>query len=316
MTGPVIQVRQLVVFVEVARAGSLLGASRALGVSQPVVSRAVRELEQRLGVPLFERGATGVTLTRYGESFLGRASGALAEIRAGVSDLQSLSLAQQARVVAGAMPAAATRLVPLAVARLKASRPGVLVEVIEGTNEMLVPLVLAGDVDVIVGRPMPADRMLGLSHEPLYYERLALAVRAAHPVLSQAPAGLADLMTWPWLVPVRGSSIRLRTEELFHAAGLRLPENRVESVSAAFLRGYALESDAIVVAPYNVVRQDIAAGTLAEIPLDLASTFGSIGITRRAEGTLSQPAEALLRHLRRAAATLRQQSASGVVREL
>ena len=67
------RLQQLREFVAVAEAGSVRSASRALGVTQPALSKSVRQLENEVNAALFLRSASGVTLTPFGNAFLLRA---------------------------------------------------------------------------------------------------------------------------------------------------------------------------------------------------------------------------------------------------
>lgn len=77
-----VKIHQIRAFVEVARQGSIRGASRMLNMSQPALSKSIQELEEGLAAQLFFRRSKGVTLTDAGESFYQHASLILEELRA------------------------------------------------------------------------------------------------------------------------------------------------------------------------------------------------------------------------------------------
>ena len=76
--------------VAIAERGSLRSAARALGVTQPAVTRSIRELEHELGVTLFERKATGMALTSLGDAFVRRATGIQHEVERVRSEMDQL----------------------------------------------------------------------------------------------------------------------------------------------------------------------------------------------------------------------------------
>src|SRR5690349_10219068 len=104
---------------EIARTGSFTAAARALGYSQPAISRQVAAMEAAAGYPLFVREARGVSLTAAGVVVTERASRVLAGVAALADDLAGLGDRLAGRVRLGVYPAAAPVLVPHALARLR-----------------------------------------------------------------------------------------------------------------------------------------------------------------------------------------------------
>ncbi len=83
-----VKIHQIRAFVEVARQGSIRGASRMLNMSQPALSKSIQELEEGLAAQLFFRRSKGVTLTDAGESFYQHASLILEELRAAQEEIR------------------------------------------------------------------------------------------------------------------------------------------------------------------------------------------------------------------------------------
>jgi DNA-binding transcriptional LysR family regulator len=86
-----LKLRQLNALVAVAKLGSMARAAEHLAVSQPVVSKAIAELEQTLGVRLFDRGSHGVEPTVHGRALLKRSQAIFDDLRTSVSELEFLS---------------------------------------------------------------------------------------------------------------------------------------------------------------------------------------------------------------------------------
>ena len=82
-----VKFRHLQTFVEVARQKSVMKAAGLLHVSQPAVTKTIRELEEVLGVAVFERDGRGIRITRYGEVFLRHAGAALTALRQGLDSV-------------------------------------------------------------------------------------------------------------------------------------------------------------------------------------------------------------------------------------
>ncbi|WP_083426951.1 LysR family transcriptional regulator [Geodermatophilus obscurus] len=190
--------RRLLVFREVARAGSLAGAARSLGWTQPAVSQQVRRLEAETGTPLVVREGRGVALTEAGRVLLRHAEGVADRLAAAEQDLAALTGLAAGVVRLAAFPTAAAVLVPPALAGLRRRAPGLEVHfaeleppeaeaaVREGAADLAVVFRHADDEDAV-----PGD----LLREPLHRH----AVQAVLPASAPVPAGLADLAGEPWI---------------------------------------------------------------------------------------------------------------------
>jgi molybdate transport repressor ModE-like protein len=189
--------RRLLVFREVARAGSLAGAARALGWTQPAVSQQVRRLEQDSGAPLVVRGGRGVTLTEAGRVLLRHADAIEARLTAAEQDLASLTGTPTGLVRIAAFPTAAAVLLPPVLAALLERAPRLDVRFTEVEPPEAEAAVRAGEADIAVvfrhaldTTPVEGDLM----REPL----------GRHPVLAVVPQGsvprdLADLAGERWI---------------------------------------------------------------------------------------------------------------------
>lgn len=82
-----IKFRHLQTFLEVARQKSVMKAASILHISQPAVTKTIRELEEALGVAVFEREGRGIRITRYGEVFLRYAGAAITALRQGIDSV-------------------------------------------------------------------------------------------------------------------------------------------------------------------------------------------------------------------------------------
>jgi molybdate transport repressor ModE-like protein len=190
--------RRLLVFREVARTGSLAGAARVLGWTQPAVSQHVRRLEETAGTPLVVRAGRGVSLTEAGRVLLRHADAVADRLEAAAQDLAALAGLQTGRVRVAAFPTAAAVLLPPVLAALLQRAPGLDVRLTELEPPEAEAAVRAGSADLaLVFRhaldtaPVEGD----LLREPLTQHPVVAVVPADRAV----PVDLADLAAERWI---------------------------------------------------------------------------------------------------------------------
>ena len=304
-----IKLRHLQVFAEVARQHSVVKAADSLAVTQPAVSKTLRELEEELGVALFDRSGRGVALTGHGEIFLRHATASLTAVRQGVDAVVRASALEGRVIRMGALPTVSTRLVPEAIRLFKREGAGDVIRVVTGENTVLVDQLRLGELDLVVGRLSDPDRMMGLGFEHLYSERVALVARAGHPLAAPGAFTLAALEGVTVLTPTPSAIIRPWVDRLMLTAGIGKLPDRIETVSTSFGRRYVLDTDAVWFISRGVVAKDIEAGAMVELPIDTAHTMGPVGLTTRVDAPPEGGAALLVSALRRVAQDIRREAA-------
>lgn len=272
-----IKFRHLTCFLEIARQRSFAKAADSLAVSQPAISKTLKELEEILGHPLFERGKGGVLLTPAGETFLRYAGPCVQALRDGVGVVRGHA-PQALEVRVGALSTVESQLLPETIARLHARHGALVIQVAGGSSAQLLAQLKVGELDLVVGRMTDSPEIQGLIFEHLYSESMTLVVRAGHPLLALGEGALAHLADYPLVLPPAGTTIRKYADGLFVQWGIPLAAQRLETLSIALGRRYVLDSEAIWVAPQDAVRHDLADGALAELALGIREPGGSIGI--------------------------------------
>lgn len=295
-------IRQLRLLVAVAETGSMLRAGEVIGLSQPAVTKSIRDLEADLGVPLFDRGNRGVTPTVYGDTLVRHAQVALAQLAHAAEALDDLATGAGGRVVVGTLLAASAWLLPRAIAELRAERPRVIVEVVEGANDRLQPMLARGALDMVVGRLSEFRHRSGVVQRPIYDEEIVILARPGHPLAARRRLALADLLSADWILPPGETTLRRQLEKAFFDAGLDPPRCAVESVSLPTNRRLMRESDLIGAWPQGVAAEEIAAGHLIALPVRLREILGPVGVSLRGDSPLSPSAEAFLAALERVGA--------------
>ena len=296
-----LKLRHLVLVVAIADQGSVLRAAEHLHLAQPAVTRSLREVEGVLGVELFTRGPRGVTPTLFGHAFVEHARAVLAELRRAGERIAGLADGEVGTVTIGTLLAGSNVLLPRAIAALKRDRPGIRVIVQEATFDAQVPRLLDGEIDLILGRLNPIDDLRGLRQITLYGEPVRLVARRDHPARSRPGLRLADLLGYPWVLPLEQTALRTELEQVFRAEGLALPGDLVECTSVLTVRTLVRDTDMIAALPELVARTDAG---IAPLPVPLETVRRQVGVTLPAHRAPTPSARIMLDHLRREAAEL------------
>ena len=187
-------IRQLRYFVEIAECGSFSAAAERLYIAQSALSRQIKELEQHLGTPLFERTARLPRLTLAGQAFLERARRLLADLAQAERVTRDIGEGLQ-----GSLRLNHSSTVPLTgplLARLGGylrDNPGVSLEIAQQSSEAQLEDIAAGRLDIGLLRLPVLRQHEGVVLHELFSEPLLLAVAAAHPLASAPQVKLEQL---------------------------------------------------------------------------------------------------------------------------
>ena len=295
------RLRHIELVAELYDSRSILKASRRLNLTQPTVTKALQDVEGTLAVPLFKRSNRGLEPTAYGDIFVRHAKIVLAQLRHAAEEIESLRAGYSGKVTVGTLLAASASILPDAVALLKKDRPGVAISIVVGTYDVLLPSLLVGDLDMVLGRMPEQGRNRALVYEDFYAEPICLVVRRGHPLTRKRRLGLRELVNEAWLLPLPETTLRRQIERAFLDADAPLPRNVIESVSILTNRVLLRKSDCIGVMPYHVALDDVEHELLSILPVKLKSIESPVGAILRAPGRLAPAASALLECLRIAA---------------
>jgi DNA-binding transcriptional LysR family regulator len=286
-----LKLRHLVLLVAIVEEGSFVRAAESLYISQPAVTRSVRELEELVGTALFVRGPRGVLPTVAGEILVERARSALGSLRRASEQLEEVRHGGARLLRVGTNLAGAYALLPQAIVALKQAHFGTAISVVEGTAEALTTSLQRDEVDLLVGRLDPGTYRGSLHHIRLYDEAVRPVVRRDHPALTATTRHLTDLLSYPWILPLRPSALRDELDDMFADEGLRLPRDITECSTLLTTREIILETDAIAPLPMLIgVRDQL----LDMLPLRLDTVPRAIGITLPADRSVSREARLLV----------------------
>ena len=282
-----IKFRHLDAFSAIARARSFKVAAKQLNLTQPAISKTLKELEGILGVIVMERSRSGVALTPEGDVFLQFAEQSTAALRQGLRSIRTTS-ATAGHLKVGALPSVASSLLPAAAISFTQTSPDILLEIYEGPHHDLTARLRSGGLDLVIGRLGKPDTMVGLSFQQLYSEEVVIVANVDSQALHSRD--FAALDSFRVLYPPKDSAIRPLVARLLISHGVPLFQNRIETASPAFGRAVVMaDPNTIWIIRRGVVADDIAKGKLAPLKMDMAPTLGAVGIMSRAEEIPSVP---------------------------
>src|SRR4029450_9462560 len=138
-----INLRQLRAFVSIGRLGSFTKAADALHATQPALSAQIRELEESLGVKLFDRSTRSVTLTQAGEDLMPVVDNVLGDIGSVVARARDVAPRNTGGGTGGGLPSLSATLMPEVVARMRALHPGISIVMKDALAERILGLIRA-----------------------------------------------------------------------------------------------------------------------------------------------------------------------------
>jgi DNA-binding transcriptional LysR family regulator len=293
-----LRLRDLHVLSAVAEAGSMAKAAVALGVSQPVISDAVADLEATIGVRLLDRSRRGVTPTLYGRALLDRSQNAFDELRQGIRDIEFLADPTTGEVRVGCAESLAPGvLAPIvdAVAR-RLPRVRFTVTAVNTLNPRLeFPDLRSRRLDVVIARtadPSPGEYEYAedLAIEKLFDDHLVVVAGASSPWASRRKVKLAELADAHWILPVNTWN-SWRAEEAFHAIGSNMPEVTVDTFSVALRRELLATGRFVAAIPASTLRSKARDNALKVLPVEFPNQPWPVVLVTLKDRTLGSAAQ-------------------------
>ncbi|MFZ8941001.1 MAG: LysR family transcriptional regulator [Gemmobacter sp.] len=287
--------RQLSAFVAIHEEGSFSRAAERLAATQSGLSMQIRNMEERLGLRLFERTARGVTPTEAGRHLYGVAVDILHRLDAAEIDLRNLSKIVSGPLAVGLMPTFTRGVLAPVLSDLIADHPDVTLRVIEGYSALLVEMVAAGELDFAVV-PHPVTRE-GLRVEAFGRDREILVMRAGGARAHLAPAALAEIASMKLVLPLRGNARRDRLEAAFAESGL-VPEATLDMDAMIATLDFVARSDYATILPATICTADLGGAERWLHPIVDPALSVNYALISPATRAMSPAARAFLDRLR------------------
>src|SRR4051812_25587759 len=264
-----LKTRQLMLLIAIGDEGNIHRAAEILNMSQPAASKLLKDLEDVLGISLFDRLPRGMRPTWYGETLIRHARIALSSLTLAGSELEALKTGRAGEVTVGAITGPAVSLLPKAVAIVAREHPDLRLQLVVESSDVLLERLSQSKLDIMIGRLFERHEKTNLSYERLADEPICAVVRPGHPMLSNPALTLEQLEQGEWVVPPMGSVLRHRFELMYQEAGLDIPPRLIETSSILFTTKMLQQSDFIAVVPTEVARYYVSYGMVAMLPIQL-----------------------------------------------
>ncbi|WP_404479936.1 LysR family transcriptional regulator [Novosphingobium sp. BL-52-GroH] len=291
------EIQQLKHLLAAVETGNLLKAADKSFISQSGLSRSIKSLETRLGVPLLIRGPKGVEPTVYGLSVLRRAQIILNEVDKSVDEVRAIRQARVGEVKLGITQNYAGYLVPDLLNDIHRERPGIRFTIMADGFVELLEMVKTEVIDFAFGLIGQIHRSDGIVIEPLREHRSRVFCGRGHPLAQGGTATLQDLHSAQWAM-LNSGGVQRGFGIFFESRGMSVPLQVIKTNNIDLIRHLIDDSNLLTVLPSEVVDREVQAGSI--VPLDCETPVAQtrVGLFYRDGSLLTPQAELVLDRFR------------------
>lgn len=272
-----LKLRQLRLLAALDEVSSLHQAAALLGMTQPAATRLLQELEAAIDAPLFDRSRKGVQPTDIGRMLIRHATALVSGIDHVYEEAQAIKRGNAGTLRIGFFSAAFPLMLARAVLHLKRATPHIDIQIQEGPQDALVAALRNGALNVVIGRMPAEDASHGLHCDLLFKESFSVVGRVGHPMAAAAaPLGMAELIDYPWFLPLPGTPLRGSLDIHFVLQCGRMPSEIVESAAVGFNLAMLDESDYVAMMPRSIARFHAAKGMLCVLIDEVPNLYGAV----------------------------------------
>jgi DNA-binding transcriptional LysR family regulator len=286
-----IKLSDLHILLAVAQGGSMAKAASDLSISQPVVSRAINELEHTLGVRLLERSRRGIELTQYGRAMLNCGHAVFDDLRQGVEHIEFLADPTAGEVRIGSTTPLLASFVSTVIERLHRRYPRMVFSVVTTNADALLRDLEQRNLDLLFLRkfgPFGEDKV---TFEVLYDYPYFVAAGVKSPWTRRRTVELAQLIDELWVLPPPGTRFGSIVRDIFGSRGLPCPRASVVS------HDLEMTMDLLRTGRYLAIHAESMLGfsgkhpLIRKLPVELPSVTGPLGILTLKDRALSPAAQ-------------------------
>lgn len=297
------ELRQLRHFLEVVKHASFGGAANAVGLSQPAVSKSIKNLEDSLRVALVERTPSGVFPTPYGKVLLDYAVMIDNQVSRVTDEIAALRGSARGIVRVGAGPSLTRYLMPQIIERFRRRLPDVDIVLVERLKDELFVALRRGDIDLVVGTIREEDRLPEFNLDIILKDEIDIVASVTHPLAGKPDVTLKDLVAFGWVLPSATEPERQYLNRRFSEAGLPLPKIKVQTSSIGFVAEY-LPGTTLLCYSSRHFSGLVSRSDIVPLMVDLKGWTRPIGISTRSEAVMLPAVRVFIEELKKAGTRL------------
>ena len=288
--------RSLMTYLSVCRENSISGAARRLNISQPAVSVTISQLEKTLGVSLFSRSRTGITLTPEGKALMQKAESMEALLNSAEEEVALSKAGVSGPLNIGGTPGALVTLIPDAVERMEKDNQSFALRIVERSDEDLLELLRKGHIEIAVVTTSIGTLPNDIIEHSLMQDSLELIVGKQN---KQLPDKISrkELKNLSWVLPKAAGAFQSKVDAVFTSLEMHIPLNAIRCDSLLTTKAIVREGHYVTILPREVVAGELASGEFRAIQLKGVNVKRSAGIRILAGHQLSEMANRLINAL-------------------
>lgn len=272
---------QLRALVALSQRPNFTAAAKSIGLSQPSLHRAVRNLEALSGVTLFRKSETGIQFSPAAQALVRAAKLAWSELRQGNDEINAHLGRDSSQIVVGTLPLPRSYLLPTTIHRMVQTFPSLQVRTIDGPFAEQARALQHGEIDFLVGALRSDLDPDDFRTQKLFDDPLAVVAGKGHPLVGKSGLTIADLLDYPWIAPPRSTPAGTYLYETLDIANLDATPVRVVSSSLVLVRGLLKRGPYLTILSRHQVHEELTNGSLAALALQLPNSSRPIGLTFR-----------------------------------
>jgi DNA-binding transcriptional LysR family regulator len=286
--------RQLRAFLQTSELGSVGRAAKALHLTQPALSRLIRELERSSGLTLFERHPLGMRLTDAGEALVPFARSVLHDLARAEETIAELRGAGRGVVRVGAIAGVARQFLPRAVKAILQQGAECKICVLEGSGGELASALADGSIDIAIAHENLADDEVAQVRVAGYSEWCSVVCSTSHPFAISGTYSVEEVLRGQWVLPGPTATPRKLLEEVVRKSGRRMPRPVVETTSPSAVAAFVKRSFLLGWLPKSLYADEEEAGQICALHVPELALHRQYYIYKRRRGVLSPAAASFL----------------------